>query len=52
VIAVDAALFRPLDAALLVGDARKARSALGFAPATDVAGLTQKLIEAERRRAV
>jgi len=51
VIAVDPALFRPLDAALLVGDARKARAVLGFAPATDVAGLTAKLIDAERRRA-
>jgi GDPmannose 4,6-dehydratase len=48
VIEVDPALFRPLDAALLVGDARKARARLGFAPATDVAGLARLMVAAER----
>jgi len=46
-IVVDPALFRPLDAAVLVGDARKARAQLGFAARTDVAALAKLLVEAE-----
>jgi GDPmannose 4,6-dehydratase len=49
-IAVDANLFRPLDAAVLVGDAGKARAHLGFAPVTDVRALAQLMVEAEMRR--
>ena len=49
-VIVDAALFRPLDAAVLVGDARKAQTQLGFAPRTDVAGLAKLMVDAERDR--
>jgi len=47
---VDPALFRPHDAPLLVGDARRARAELGFAPRTDVAALARLMVEAERQR--
>jgi len=50
-IVVDPALLRPLDAAVLVGDARKARARLGFAPATGVAELAHVMVQAERQRA-
>jgi GDPmannose 4,6-dehydratase len=49
-IQVSAEFFRPLDAAVLVGDATKARSQLGFAPATNVRALAQLMVEAELRR--
>ncbi len=49
-IAVHADLFRPLDAAALVGDAAKARSRFGFAPLTDVRALACLMVEAEARR--
>jgi GDPmannose 4,6-dehydratase len=49
-IAVHADYFRPLDAAVLVGDAAKARARLGFAPSTDVATLAHLMVEAEQCR--
>jgi GDPmannose 4,6-dehydratase len=49
-IQVSAEFFRPLDAVVLVGDAVKARSQLGFAPATDVRALAQLMVDAELRR--
>jgi GDPmannose 4,6-dehydratase len=49
-VRVDAALFRPVDAPLLVGDARKARAELGFAPSLDLAGLARRMVEADLAR--
>jgi GDPmannose 4,6-dehydratase len=49
-IAVSAEFFRPLDAAMLVGDAAKARARLGFSPATDVAALARLMVGAELLR--
>jgi GDPmannose 4,6-dehydratase len=47
---VHADLFRPLDAAALVGDASKARARLGFAPLTDIRELARLMVDAELRR--
>ncbi len=47
---VDAAFFRPVDAPLLVGDASKARRELGFAPSLDLAGLAQRMVDADLAR--
>ena len=49
-IAVSAEFFRPVDAAVLVGDAAKARTRLGFSPSTDVAALAGLMVRAELRR--
>jgi GDPmannose 4,6-dehydratase len=49
-VTVDAALFRAVDAAVLVGDAAKARAQLGFAPRTTVAELARLMVVAETRR--
>ncbi|MEO5558053.1 MAG: GDP-mannose 4,6-dehydratase [Dokdonella sp.] len=49
-VRVDAAFFRPVDASLLVGDASKARRALGFAPSLDLAGLAQRMVDADLAR--
>lgn len=49
-VRVDAALFRPVDAPLLVGDAAKARRELGFAPSLDLAGLARCMFEADLAR--
>ena len=49
-VRVDAALFRPVDAPLLVGDASKARRELGFAPTLDLAGLARRMVEADLAR--
>ncbi|MGH8172689.1 MAG: GDP-mannose 4,6-dehydratase [Rhodanobacteraceae bacterium] len=49
-VRIDPALFRPSDAPLLIGDAAKARDELGFAPSLDVAGLAQRMVEADLRR--
>ena len=46
-IRVDTSLFRPVDAPLLVGDAAKARAAIGFAPRVDLAELTRRMVEAD-----
>ncbi|HEY0179726.1 MAG TPA: GDP-mannose 4,6-dehydratase [Dokdonella sp.] len=49
-VRVDAGLFRPVDAPLLVGDASKARRELGFAPSLDLAALAKRMVEADLRR--
>lgn len=49
-VRVDAALLRPFDAPLLVGDAAKARRELGFAPSLDLAGLAQRMVAADLAR--
>lgn len=49
-VRVDAALFRPVDAPMLVGDAAKARRELGFAPSLDLAGLARRMVEADLAR--
>jgi GDPmannose 4,6-dehydratase len=49
-IRVDASLLRPVDAPLLVGNAAKARSRLGFAPAVGLAELTRRMVETDIER--
>lgn len=49
-VRVDASLFRPVDAPLLVGDASKARRELGFAPSLDLAALARRMFEADLAR--
>ncbi|GAA0712839.1 GDP-mannose 4,6-dehydratase [Dokdonella soli] len=49
-VRVDPALFRPVDAPLLVGDSTKARRELGFAPTLDLASLARRMVEADLRR--
>lgn len=49
-VRVDAALLRPFDAPLLVGDAGKARRVLGFAPSLDLAALARTMVEADLAR--
>ncbi len=49
-VRVDPALYRPVDAPLLVGDAGKARRELGFAPSLDLAGLARRMVEADLAR--
>jgi len=49
-VRVDAALLRPFDAPLLVGDAAKARRELGFAPSLDLAALARTMVEADLAR--
>lgn len=49
-VRVDASLFRPVDAPLLVGDASKARRELGFAPSLDLAALARRMLEADLAR--
>lgn len=47
---VDAALLRPFDAPLLVGDASKARRDLGFATTLDIRSLARTMVEADLAR--
>lgn len=47
---VDTEFFRPVDAPLLAGDASKARRELGFAPSLDLAGLAQRMVDADLAR--
>lgn len=49
-VRVDPALLRPVDAPLLVGNAAKAQSTLGFAPQVDLAELTRRMVEADLMR--
>ncbi|MCK9537535.1 GDP-mannose 4,6-dehydratase [Dokdonella sp.] len=49
-VRVDAQFFRPVDAPLLVGDAARARRALGFTPSLDLAGLARRMVEADLAR--
>lgn len=49
-IRVDPALLRPVDAPSLVGDAGKARAALGFAPAVMLGELARRMVESDIER--
>lgn len=49
-VRIDPALFRPVDAPLLVGEAGKARRELGFAPTLDLAGLARRMVDADLAR--
>lgn len=49
-VRVDAALLRPFDAPLLVGDAARAQRELGFAPSLDLAGLARCMVAADLAR--
>ena len=49
-VRIDPALLRPQDAPLLVGDAAKARRELGFHASLDLAGLAQRMVEADLAR--
>lgn len=49
-VCVDPRFFRPVDAAVLVGDSTKARDQLGFAPRLGLAGLTRLMVEADLAR--
>jgi GDPmannose 4,6-dehydratase len=50
VVLVNAEFFRPLDAAVLVGDATRARKRLAFSPRTDAGMLARLMVESELRR--
>ena len=47
IISIDPAYYRPAEVALLVGDATKARTALGWAPTIDLAGLVEDMVRAD-----
>lgn len=49
-VTVDPGLLRPVDAALLLGDAAKARRVLGFAPQVDLAELARRMVTADLER--
>jgi len=49
-VRVDAALLRPFDAPLLVGDASEARRELGFASSLDLAALARAMVETDLAR--
>jgi GDPmannose 4,6-dehydratase len=50
-VRVNPAFYRPAEVDLLVGDAGKARTVLGWAPGTSVRQLVQAMVEADLRRA-
>lgn len=50
IVVVDPALYRPAEVDLLVGDSRKARQRLGWAPETDFTALVAMMAEADDRR--
>jgi GDPmannose 4,6-dehydratase len=52
VVRVNPEYFRPAEVDLLVGDATKARTVLGWVPTMDVRQLAQVMVEADVRRAV
>lgn len=47
VVAVDPDYFRPTEVDLLIGDATKARTKLGWQPKYDLAGLIKEMVEAD-----
>jgi GDPmannose 4,6-dehydratase len=50
VIEVSAALFRPAELAVTVGDARRARAVLGWTPSVNIDSLISMMVEADERR--
>lgn len=49
-VRVDASLFRPVDAPLLVGNAARARKRFGFKPGVGLDELTRRMVEADLER--
>lgn len=50
VVRVNPKFYRPAEVDLLIGDPSKARSVLGWAPATDLEGLCQMMVDADLAR--
>lgn len=50
VVAVDPDYFRPTEVDLLIGDATKARTKLGWLPKYDLAGLVKEMVEADVKK--
>lgn len=50
VVAVDPDYFRPTEVDLLIGDATKARTKLGWQPKYDLAGLVKEMVEADVKK--
>jgi GDPmannose 4,6-dehydratase len=50
VVAVDPEYFRPTEVDLLIGDASKARTKLGWQPQYDLAGLVKEMVEADVKK--
>ena len=51
VVQVDPRYYRPTEVELLIGDAAKARTQLGWAPSTDLIGLVRDMVAADLREA-
>lgn len=47
-VTIDPALFRPADPAVLVGDASRARTILGWRPDVDFAGIVARMVDHDR----
>jgi GDPmannose 4,6-dehydratase len=50
VVSIDPAYFRPTEVELLIGDATKARTKLGWEPKYDLKALVQEMMEADLRK--
>lgn len=50
VVAIDPEYFRPTEVDLLIGDASKARTKLGWAPKYDLAGLIKEMVAADVKK--
>ncbi|MGX1305299.1 GDPmannose 4,6-dehydratase [Amorphus suaedae] len=46
-VEVDPKFYRPAEVEILIGDPTKAKNALGWVPATDIAGLTELMVKAD-----
>lgn len=46
-VEVDPKFYRPAEVEILIGDPAKAKTALGWVPATDIAGLTELMVKAD-----
>lgn len=47
IVRIDPKFYRPAEVEILVGDPSKAKNALGWVPATDIAGLTELMVKAD-----